>query len=50
MRYHDVLALAGLCGLCIGVFLVLTKADLRLIGGLLALGSLGLLAYGASYL
>jgi hypothetical protein len=50
MRYHDVLALTGLVGLCVGLLLVATMSGFRLIGVVIALGSLALLAYGASFL
>lgn len=50
VRYHDILALAGVFGLCVGLLLVATMAGFRWIGVVIALGSLALLAYGASYL
>lgn len=50
VRYHDILALAGLFGLCVGLLLVATMAGFRWVGVVIALCSLALLAYGASFL
>lgn len=50
MRYHDILALAGLGGVCVGLLLVATMAGFRWVGVVIALCSLALLAYGASFL
>lgn len=50
MRFHDILALAGLCGVCVGLLLFATMAGFRWVGAAIALCSLVLLAYGASFL
>ena len=50
MRYHDALALVGVCGVCVGLLLAATMSGFRSVGVVIALGSLALLAYGASFL
>lgn len=50
MRYHDILALTGVFGLCCGVIIAVVWADYRWAGVVIALGSLVLLTYGASFL
>ena len=50
MRYHDMIAMAGVAVLVFGGYFTLLRPGRRLIGLVAVFGGLGLIAYGASFL